>query len=297
MLQRSLGVTGPVGTSAAANIFVGMVEAPLLVRPYLAAMSRGGLFATMTVGMAGVAGTVLALYATILEPVLPGAAGHLIVASVISVPAALMLAELMVPDDARRPRRRQAGDRHRHRRPAALQHGRHRAGHARGHRAAGQRHGHADRGRGAGGARQPAARLRHGAARASRSRFEQMLGWLFAPLAWLIGIPWAECATAGTLLGVKTVLNELVAYLQLGQTAAPARCRERSRLILTYALCGFANFGSLGIMIGGMVAMVPAAARRDRQPRRQDHRLGHAGHPDDRRRRRRHDAGVIAALP
>ena len=87
VLQRSLGVTGPVGTSAAANVFVGMVEAPLLVRPYLATMSRGGLFATMTVGMAGVAGTVLALYATILEPTLPGAAGHLIVASVISVPA------------------------------------------------------------------------------------------------------------------------------------------------------------------------------------------------------------------
>ena len=100
VLQRSLGVTGPVGTSAAANVFVGMVEAPLLVRPYLAAMSRGGLFATMTVGMAGVAGTVLALYATMLEPTLPGAAGHLIVASVISVPAGLMLAELMVPDGA-----------------------------------------------------------------------------------------------------------------------------------------------------------------------------------------------------
>src|SRR5262245_9419824 len=100
VLQRSLGVTGPVGTSAAANVFVGMVEAPLLVRPYLAAMSRGGLFATMTVGMAGVAGTVLALYVTMLEPTLPGAAGHLIVASVISVPAALMLAELMVPEGA-----------------------------------------------------------------------------------------------------------------------------------------------------------------------------------------------------
>src|SRR5215510_14911262 len=100
VLQRSLGVTGPVGTSAAANVFVGMVEAPLLVRPYLATMSRSGLFATMTVGMAGVAGTVLALYATVLEPTLPGAAGHLIVASVISVPAGLMLSELMVPDPA-----------------------------------------------------------------------------------------------------------------------------------------------------------------------------------------------------
>jgi len=86
---------------------------------------------------------------------------------------------------------------------------------------------------------------------------EQMLGRAFAPLAWLIGIPWEECAKAGTLLGVKTVLNELVAYLQLGQIPTGA-LSDRSRLILTYALCGFANFGSLGIMIGGMVAMLPA---------------------------------------
>ena len=107
-----------------------MVEAPLLVRPYLATMSRGGLFATMTVGMAGVAGTVLALYATILEPLLPGAAGHLIVASVISVPAGLMLAELMVPRPRASPGRCGARRRHRHRRPAPLQHGRHRARHA-----------------------------------------------------------------------------------------------------------------------------------------------------------------------
>jgi CNT family concentrative nucleoside transporter len=85
---------------------------------------------------------------------------------------------------------------------------------------------------------------------------ERMLGWLFAPLAWLLGIPWRECAEAGTLLGVKTVLNELIAYLQLGQIPAGA-LSERTRLILTYALCGFANLGSLGILIGGMVAMVP----------------------------------------
>jgi CNT family concentrative nucleoside transporter len=100
VLRRTMGVTGPVGTSAAANIFVGMVEAPLLVRPYLAGMSRAGLFATMTVGMAGVAGTVLAIYATIMRQTVPGVAGHLIVASVISVPAALLLAELIVPRDA-----------------------------------------------------------------------------------------------------------------------------------------------------------------------------------------------------
>lgn len=259
VLQRTLGVSGPVGTSAAANILVGMVEAPLLVRPYLANMSRGALFATMTAGMAGVAGTVLALYATILEPVLPGAAGHLIVASVISIPAALMLSALMVPD----------------------------------------RHVDEDKGtQGVQGGddiviADPPSSAMDAIAQGTREgvellvnvtamlivavalvalanqflgfvtaplgitlTFERMLGWVFAPLAWAIGIPIAECATAGALLGVKTVLNEFVAYLQMAATPAEA-LTPRSRLILTYALCGFANMGSLGILVGGMIAMVP----------------------------------------
>jgi concentrative nucleoside transporter, CNT family len=259
-LRRTFGVSGPVGTSAAANIFVGMVEAPLLVRPYLAAMSRAGLFATMTVGMAGVAGTVLAVYATILQPVLPGAAGHLIVASVISVPAALLLSELMVPQE-----------------PAKAE-------------AVAPADGDADRIVIEDPPRSSMDAIAQGtwegvvllanvtamlivavalvalanqllglvtAPLGMQLTFQQILGWLCAPLAWLIGIPWAECTQAGALLGVKTVLNEFIAYLQLA--GAPAGVfSERSRLILTYALCGFANFGSLGIMIGGIAAMVPA---------------------------------------
>ena len=255
ILQRSLGVTGPVGTSAAANVFVGMVEAPLLVRPYLASMSRGGLFATMTVGMAGVAGTVLALYATILEPLLPGAAGHLMVASIISVPAGLMLSELMVPDptplsSAAEPAADIVVDDPPHSSMDAI----------------------------AQGTREGIELLVNVTAMlvvmvalvalanqfigllttplGTKLTIEGVLGFLFAPLAWLLGIPWAECGKAGTLLGVKTVLNELIAYLQLAQIPEDALA-GRSRLILTYALCGFANFGSLGIMIGGMVAMVP----------------------------------------
>ena len=256
VLQRSLGVTGPVGTSAAANVFVGMVEAPLLVRPYLSTMSRGGLFATMTVGMAGVAGTVLALYASILEPLLPGAAGHLIVASVISVPAGLMLSELMVPEPAPLPADAE---------PAAD--------------IVIEDPPHSSMDAIAQGTREGIELLVNVTAMlvvmvalvalsnqlmglattpfGIRLTIEGLLGWLFAPFAWLLGIPWAECAKAGTLLGVKTVLNELIAYLQLSQIPADA-LSGRSRLILTYALCGFANFGSLGIMIGGMVAMVPA---------------------------------------
>ena len=264
VLRRTMGVSGPVGTSAAANIFVGMVEAPLLVRPYLAAMSRAGLFATMTVGMAGVAGTVLAVYAGILQPVLPGAAGHLIVASVISVPAALLLSELMVPHDpahdpAKHPVSAASADPEadkividdppRSSMDAIAQ-----------------------------GTWEGVVLLANVTAMlivavalvalanqllglltapfGLQLTFQQVLGWAFAPLAWLAGIPWAECAEAGALLGVKTVLNEFLAYLELAGLPSGA-LSGRSRLILTYALCGFANFGSLGIMVGGIAAMVP----------------------------------------
>ena len=258
VLQRTLGVSGPVGTSAAANILVGMVEAPLLVRPYLARMSRGALFATMTTGMAGVAGTVLALYATLIEPVLPGAAGHLIVASVISVPAALLISALMVPDSPG-----VKDDQ-----PAAPDDD-------------------------AVVIENPPASSMDAIAQGTREgidllvnvtamlvvavalvalanqilglaaqpfgvtlSLERILGWIFAPFAWLIGIPATEAATAGSLLGVKTILNEFIAYLQMAALPAEA-LSPRSRLIMTYALCGFANIGSLGILVGGMVAMVP----------------------------------------
>ena len=259
-LRRSLGVSGPVGTSAAANIFVGMVEAPLLVRPYLATMSRAGLFATMTVGMAGVAGTVLAVYATILQSTVPGAAGHLIVASVISVPAALLLSELMVPEsrnEAAQTVAAKAGD----------------------DKIVLEDPPQSSMDAIAQGTWEGVILLANVTAMLVVAvalvalanqmlgllaspfgltlSFERMLGWLFAPQAWLIGIPWGEVGQAGALLGVKTVLNEFLAYLQMG-TVPPGALSDRSRLILTYALCGFANFGSLGIMIGGIGAMVPA---------------------------------------
>jgi len=253
-LKRTMGVSGAVGTSAAANIFVGMVEAPLLVRPYIAKMSRGGLFATMTVGMAGIAGTVLAIYATLIKDFVPGAAGHLIVASVISVPAALLLAALMVPDE-----------------PLAK---------------GGAAVSHADEFVAADapvstmdaiaqGTREGVdllvsvtamlvvavalvalANMILGLAGADLT-LQRLLGWVFAPLAWLIGIPLVECAAAGSLLGVKTILNEFVAFLEMAKLPQDA-LSPRSRLIMTYALCGFANIGSLGIMIGGLIAMAPS---------------------------------------
>jgi CNT family concentrative nucleoside transporter len=251
-LERTMNVDGPVATGAAANIFIGMVEAPLLIRPYLRTMSRSGLFATMTVGMAGIAGTVLVLYASILKDTVPGAAGHLIVASVISVPAALLIAALMVPKS---PAQAEACGT-----PVMVSENRT------------VMEAIADGTReGVGLLVGVTAMLIVAIALVSLANMtlaflaapvgtditlQRLLGWAFAPLALVIGIPWGEAATAGSLLGVKTILNEFIAYLHMAELPAGA-LSERSRLIMTYALCGFANFGSLGIMIGGLVAMVP----------------------------------------
>ena len=254
-LRRSMGVGGPLGTSVAANIFVGMVEAPLLVRPYLRQMSRSDLFAMMTAGMASVAGTVMALYASLIEPKLPGAAGHIMVASIMSAPAAILIARLMLPPEessetevAATPPEPETGTR------SAMD-------------AIAQ--GTAE------GLKLVAyvtamlvvmialvalINMALGAASQSllgwRVTVEGLLGVVASPLAWLVGVPATEMLKGGELIGIKTALNEFVAYVRLGQTDA-SDLSERSRLILTYALCGFANFGSLGIMTGGLVAMCP----------------------------------------
>ena len=250
LLQRTLGIGGALGVSAAANVFVGMVEAPLLVRPYLLQMTRGELFAVMTCGMSTIAGTVLVLYASILQPVIPDALGHILTASLISAPAALAVALLMVPH---------SGELTTGTLKPSLQ------------------------------AQSAMDAIVHGTLEGLKLllniiallivfiamvgivnsclgllpfvdgtalTLQRLLGWLFAPLAWAIGIPWHESAVAGSLLGTKTILNELVAYLDLSALGAED-LSERSRLIMTYALCGFANLGSLGIMLGGMGAMAP----------------------------------------
>ncbi len=253
LLQKSLGVGGAVGLGAAANVVVGMVEAPLLSRPFMARLSRGELFAVMTCGMATVAGTVLALYAAILGPVLPDALGHLLIASFLSVPAAITVARLMVPDPAPPT-------------PAALDAATCRAGASSAMDAVTR--GTLD------GVRllinvtamlvvlvalvhlsnQLLALLPEVAG--ADLTLQRAFGWAFAPLAWLMGLPWEEALTGGALIGTKTVLNELIAYLDLA--ALPdGDLSPRSRLILTYGLCGFANFGSLGIMIGGLATLVP----------------------------------------
>jgi CNT family concentrative nucleoside transporter len=239
VLEKAMRVGGVVGLSTAANVFVGMVEAPLLVRPYLARLSRGELFAIMAGGMASIAGTVLFLYGSILGRVMPDAVAHLLIASILSAPAALVIAFLMVPPGLT------AGEALTLKSDAA------------GSMDALTR-----------GTLEGAQLLLNIVAMLvvfvalvalvnliiAPYTLQGALGWLLAPLAWLAGIPWHEARTAGALLGTKTVINELVAYLEL---ANAKDLSDRSRMLLTYALCGFANLGSLGIMIGGMGTMAP----------------------------------------
>jgi CNT family concentrative nucleoside transporter len=253
LLRRSLGVGGAVGVSAAANVFVGMVEAPLVVAPYMARMSRGELFIVMNCGMATIAGTVLVLYATFLAPVIPDALGHLLVASFVATPVAIAVAALMVPappgDGAEVRLQRQDANA-----VAAV-----------------------TRGTLEGlqlllnivamlvvfvalvALANTLLALLPSVGGAPLS-LERVLGWVFAPLAWLIGIPLQEAVVAGNLLGKKTVLNEFIAYLELARVPAD-ELSPLSRLLLTYAMCGFANFGSLGIMLGGLDALLPQERR------------------------------------
>ena len=239
LLERTMRVGGVVGLSTAANVFVGMVEAPLFVRPYLARISRGELFAIMAGGMASIAGTVLFLYGSILSRAVPDAVAHLLIASILSAPAALVIAFLMVPP---------------------------------GTTTGGELELKSD----ASGSMDALTRGTLDGAQLLLNIVAMLvvfvalvalvnlviapytvqggLGWLLAPLAWLAGVPWSEARAGGALLGTKTVINELVAYIDL---ANMKDLSDRSRLLLTYALCGFANFGSLGIMIGGLGTMSP----------------------------------------
>lgn len=253
VLRRVMGIGGAVGLGAAATVFLGNIEGQLVIRPYLARMSRTELFILMTTGLAVIAGTVFVLYATILTPVLPGALGHLLVASMMSLPAAIMLARIMVPgsadtDDsgAQSYKYRSTMD--------ALADGTW------------------------GGARiyaQVIAMLLVSVAMVALVNIilaqlpvmaggpltlERILGWVFAPVVWLYGVPWSEAVTAGGLMGTKIVLNELIAYLNLSHMS-PGTLDPRATQIMVYAMCGFANLASVGILIAGMGALVPE--RRD----------------------------------
>jgi len=252
LLERMIGVGGAVGLSTAANIFLGMIEAPLFIKPYLGKLSRGELFMIMTGGMATIAGTVYVLYATILKPVIPDAAGQLLVASIISAPAALLISMLMVP--VPQDERIDMG---------AIKIG----------TVADSTMDAIVRGTATGlelllnivAMLIVLVALVHLAnailgllpdVAGSAITLQRLLGYLMAPVCWLMGVPWHEAFTAGSLMGIKTVLNELIAYVELAKLPAGA-LDPRSRLIMIYAMCGFANFGSLGIMLAGLTVMAP----------------------------------------
>lgn len=253
VLQRSMRIGGALGVGCTANIFAGMVESPLFIRPYLNSMTRSEIFTLMTCGMATIAGTVLVLYAGIIKPVVPDALGHIISASLISAPASILIAGVMIPE-TREPTLGTIAP------PVQI--------------------------------RSSMDALVQGTASglhifinvvallivlvALVSMINQalgllpdvggepitlqgMLGWIMSPLVWLAGIPWSEAHTAGSLMGVKVVLNELLAYLDLANLPAGS-LSGRSNLIMTYALCGFANIGSLGILIGGLSTIAPERA-------------------------------------
>ena len=249
LLEKSMGLSGAVSMGGASSIFVGMVETPLLIKPHLRSMSNSELFMVMSCGMATVAGTMLGLYAGILASSIPTALSHILVASLISAPAAIMLAAVMLPPD-----------RETHLTPVNM---------------ASPYSGSMDAlvsGTGEGlrllaniiGMLIVFVALVYLADRvigliptgADPLTLTGVFGQVLAPLAWLTGIPWSEAHTAGELLATKVFINELVAYLNMAGLDANA-LSDHSRLIMTYSLCGFANFGSLGTMIGGMTAMCP----------------------------------------
>ncbi|HXB78583.1 MAG TPA: nucleoside transporter C-terminal domain-containing protein [Bradyrhizobium sp.] len=256
LLERTLGIGGAVGLSTAANIFLGMVEAPLFIRPYLAKLTRSELFLVMTGGMAGIAGTVLVLYATLLAPLIDDAAAHFVIASVLGAPAAILVSLIMVPETSDR-----------HTSGALIDPEMH----------ASSTMDAIVKGTTAGlelllniiamlivlVALVYLANALLGLlpdAGGSAITLQRMLGYVMAPVCWLMGLPWAQAITAGSLMGTKTVLNELIAYVDLSKLGVDA-LDPRSRLIMLYAMCGFANFGSLGIMVGGLGTMAPE--RRD----------------------------------
>lgn len=252
-LSRMMGLSGVESLAAVANIFVGQTEAPLLVKPYVAKMTRSELFSLMTVGMATVAGSVMLAYTQML-----GAeyAGHLVTASLMSAPAALLIAKVMVPEDGE---------------PLTL----------------GSDHAHIERttvntidaaAEGALAALRLAANI--GALLIAFvtivAMINALLGWsgglfgypeltlqavfgvILAPFAWLMGVPWAEASQVGALIGIKTVINEFVAYAELGNQIAAGDISPRTAVITSYALCGFANFSSIAILIGGIGGMAPS---------------------------------------
>ena len=248
LLRRVFKVSGAVGTSAAATLFLGMVETPMIIRAYLTKLTRSEFFTVMTCGMSTVAGSVMIIYANTLSEIIPGAIGHIVVGSVLNIVGAIYVSRIIVPEDSTPTSSDKFEDLGYSSTMDAITRG-----------------------------TQDGLKLALniggmllviislvalvngvlGLLEISGEplSLQRMLGWLFSPLAWLIGVPWSEAHLAGNLMGSKIVLNEMIAFIELA--ALGNDLSENSRLVLLYAPCGFANFGSLGILIGGLSTLVP----------------------------------------
>lgn len=251
LLRAAFGISGACGFAVAVNVFLGMVEAPLMIRAWLARLSLPEMFIVMTAGLATIAGNMLVVYATILGPVVPDAAAQLLVASLICAPASVLAAALMLPpgkpelalQEEAKPARLYSST------LDALVQG-----------------------------TQEGLTLMLGVmaslivfvalAALANMILEPLTGWtlqamaglVMRPLAFLMGVPASDAVSVGNALGVKIVLNEFIAYLDLAKSGG-AGLSPRSRLILTYALCSFGNLGSVGIMLAGMTALCPERRR------------------------------------
>ena len=253
IFKKPLNVGGPIGLSSTANIIFGQVEAPLLIRPYLGKMTKHELLVLMTVGMSTISGGVMVVFVTMLSELYTiNLITHFLTASIISVPAAIMYANLMMPSDIKTEKKKEIEESKLYRGTMdALTSG-----------------------------TQDGLQITLNIAALllvlitivtlvntgleallpmisdEPITLERMAGWIFAPVAWCMGIPTSEIQLAGSLLGVKFVLNEFVAYINLS-SIEPAMLSEKSRVIMLYALCGFANLSSVGILLSGIGTMIP----------------------------------------
>ena len=254
-LRKTLGVSGVVGLNAGANIFLGVVEAPLIVRSWFARMSRADMFAVMVLSMANISGALLVLYATTLGPRLPDAVGHMIVSSFLSLPAAILIARIIVPGEGSAEVEEPAAEVEYESTMDAIIKG-----------------------------TMDGVQLVLAVIGiiivifALVNLADQILaaalplignepvtvkrgfGWLFSPFMWTLGVPWAEAGTAGSLMGTKAILNEYVAYLEFAGLPAEA-LSARSKLIVTYALCNVANLASVGLLVSTISTLAPDRRR------------------------------------
>lgn len=249
LFQRTMGLGGASALAVAANIFLGMIESPIVIRAYLDKLTRSELFLMMVVGLATVAGSTMVAYATILSTTLPNAAGHVLVASIISAPAGVLLARIMIPE--------KPGE----------------GGAVADYSSALKYDSAIDaivKGTSDGlmvvlnisavlivfVALVALLNIMVGAVFGPDISVEWLLSWIFAPVAWLTGVEWVDAREAGLLLGAKLTQTEFKAFIDLG-AVPPDAITERTRMLMTYALCGFANIGSVGITVTGLSVLMP----------------------------------------